>query len=253
MTLRFAERTHRYTLDGKPCPGVTTLLDKGLPKPALTRWAAKSVAEWVTDNPDAVEQLRGMGREPMVQALKSVPWEKRDTAAIRGTDIHTLAEQLAHGESVEVPDPLVEAVNGYVRWLDEWQPEVIWTERPVANRKWWYAGKPDIVCRIAGETWLLDWKSAKGVYGSNALQIVCYGNAEFSLTPDGDEEPMPQIDKYGVVHIQPDSTQLYEVTNPDAAWKDALHVIWTAKATDRIESYLTGPLFGPAIAEGIPA
>ena len=244
-TLKFSPGNHTYRLDGKPVPGVTTLLGKGLPKPALVYWSAKMVAEWVADNEADVESLRRMGRGPMVAALKGVPWDKRDTAAIRGTDIHALAEELVHGREVDVPEPLADVVAGYVRWLDAWSPEVIWTERPVANRKWWYAGKPDVVCTIAGETWLLDWKSSKDVYGDNALQVACYGNAEFSVNDDGNEEPMPAIDRYGVVHVRPDATELFEVTDPEAAWKDALHVMWTAKATDRIKSYLGEPLPTP--------
>lgn len=247
MGLTFAAGNHTYRLDGRPIPGVTTLLGKGLPKPALTYWSAKMVAEFVADNEAEVETLRGMGRGPMIGALKGVPWQTRDTAAIRGTDIHALAEELVHGRDVDVPEALVDVVDGYVRWLDAWQPEVIWTERPVANRQWWYAGKPDVICKIAGETWLLDWKSSKAIYGDNALQVACYGNAEFSLADDGTEEDMPAIDRYGIVHVRPDATELFEVTDPAAAWKDALHVIWTAKATDRIKNYIGEPMSAPTI------
>lgn len=245
--LEFNEKTHRYRLDKKPVPGVTGLIGDGLPKPALPRWASKSVAEWVADHEDDVNQLRAMGREPMVEALKSVPWQARDEAAIRGTDIHSLAENIAHGREVEVPEQLFDAVNGYVHWLDQWNPEVIWTERPIANRHWWYAGKPDIVCVIGRDTWLLDWKSAKGVYGDNALQVAAYGNSEFSIDDYGDEQPMPHIDRYGIVHVRPDATELYEVSDPAAAWKDFLHVLWTAKAKDRIKGYITEPLPAPGL------
>ena len=246
-TLKFSEAAHKYRLDGKSIPGVTTLLGKGLSKPALVYWSAKMVAEWVADNEADVEALRRMGRGPMVNALKGVPWDTRDTAAVRGTDIHSLAEELVHGREVEVPEPLADVVAGYVRWLDAWAPEVIWTERPVANRKWWYAGKPDIVCTIAGETWLLDWKSSKAIYGDNALQVACYGNAEFSVADDGTEEAMPSIDRYGIVHVRPDATELFEVTDPTSAWKDALHVMWTAKAVERIKGYIGEPMATPTI------
>ena len=35
MSLKFSERAHKYWLDGRPVPGVTTLIGKGLPKPAF--------------------------------------------------------------------------------------------------------------------------------------------------------------------------------------------------------------------------
>lgn len=237
--LVFRESNHSYRLDGRPVPGVTTLLGKGLPKPALPRWAAKAAAEYVAANLDVLNALPDA--ESVIATVKQSPWTQRDRAAVRGTDIHAIAEDLAHGRDVEVPEQLADVVDGYVRWLDHWQPQMVWTERPVANRRWWYAGKPDAVCRIGGDTWLLDWKSAKGVYGDNALQVACYAGAEFSLTPDGDEEPMPPIDRLGVVHVTPHGTELYEVSDPAAAWKDALHVMWTAKAIDRIDGYLVEP------------
>ena len=88
MTLKFSPSNHRYTMDKPPTAGlkavagVTTLLGKGMPKPALPHWSAKEVACYVADNPDGVETLRGMGREPMVAALKGIPWQRRDEAAL---------------------------------------------------------------------------------------------------------------------------------------------------------------------------
>lgn len=238
MSLVFNPRNHTYRLDGKRVPGVTTLIGKGLPKPALVRWAAKSVAEFVADNEDDISTLRRLGRGPLIEALKATPWQTRDDAALRGTDIHTLAEGLVHGESVDVPAEFTDAVAGYVDWLDTWNVEPRWTERPVANRRWWYAGKPDIVCTIGSDTWLLDWKTSKGVYGDHALQVCAYGHAEFSNAEDGSEEPMPHIDRYGVVHIERGETRLYEVSDPESAWKDFLHCAWTANAEERIKGYL---------------
>lgn len=230
---------HSYRLDGLPVKGVTTLLSGGLPKPALPRWSAKTVAEWVADYPDQVDALRSMGRGPMVDALKAVPWQARDTAAARGTDIHALADEIIHGREVEVPDHLVGYVNGYVEWLDKVDAEVILTERPVANRQWKYAGTFDAIVRMRDAIWLLDWKTSTGVYGDNALQLAAYREAEFYLDPDdGSEKPMPAVDHLGIVHIRPDGTDLYKVREPEAAWKDFLHVAWTAKAKDRIEAQL---------------
>lgn len=236
---------HGYKLDGRPVKGVTTLLNKGLPKPALTPWAARTVAEYVADNPDQVESLRTMGRRPMVDALKGVPWQSRDEAAVRGTEVHHLAERLVHGEQVDVPEHVAGHVEGYVKWLDEWQPEPVWTERPVASRKWWYAGTFDLIAKIDGAMWLCDVKTAKGVYGDNALQIAAYANAEFLLDEDNTEVPLPQIDRLGVLHVRADGTELYPITDPDAAWKDFLHAAWVGKAADRIKTYIGDPLAAP--------
>ena len=248
-TLKFNAKSHRYWLDGKPIPGVTTLLGKGLPKPALPYWSAKTVAEYVIDNPDGVEALRAMGRGPAVAALKGVPWEKRDEAAVRGTDVHALAEDVLHGREVDVPEHLVAHVEGYARWVDAFQVEPILTERQVASRSLWYAGTFDAIVTIHGETWLLDWKTSKGVYGSTALQLAAYAGAEFFVNQLGDEMPLPPIDRLGVVHVTEAGTCLRPVKDKDAAWKDWRHVSWVASRIPFIDDQLEDAVEAPSTEE----
>ncbi|WP_372595604.1 hypothetical protein [Actinotalea sp.] len=249
MTLKFSERGHRYTLDGRPVPGVTTLLGKGLPKPALVYWSAKAVAEYVMDNPDGVEALRAMGRDPGVAALKQIPWQKRDEAAVRGTDVHGLAEQIIHGREVEVPEHLAGHVEGYTRWLDAFDVEPIITEVPVANRAHWWAGKPDAIVRLGGQTWLLDWKTSTGVYGETGLQTAAYARAEFYAPTPDDEQALPHIDRTGVVHITADGSYLYPLAgNPaeiDEAYGVFRHIAYVAQRTDWIKGLLGEPMPAP--------
>lgn len=241
MSLVFYQKSHRYRLDGSWVPGVTTLIKKGLPKPALPYWSARTVAEWVADNPDLTEELKRLGgRGPAVAYLKELPWQKRDDAAIRGTDVHALAERLAHCEEVEVPEHLAGHVQGYVDWLDANQPEVLLTERPVASRQWRYAGTFDLVAKLDGVTWLLDVKTSSGVYGSTALQLTAYGNAEFYLAEDGTEQPLPPIERYGVLHVTEYGTTLHYLPTSanEAAWKDFLHVAHVGRRAKDIDTYL---------------
>jgi hypothetical protein len=248
MTLRRipTARGHRYTLDRKPVQGVTTLLGAGLPKPALTYWAAKTAAEYVADNLEVINALPD--RESIVATVKQSPWSQRDRAAARGTDIHALAERTIHGEKVEIPPELEGYVSGYVRFLDTWQPEPLLTERPCANRQWWVAGTFDAVVTLpTGERMLVDWKTSKGVYGEAALQLAAYQNMEFYLTDDGSEQPMPEVDSLAVVHVTPTGTDVYRVVDPAAAWKDFLHIAWTAKAVDRIKFQISEPCDPPSI------
>jgi hypothetical protein len=247
MTLKFSEKAHRYTLDGRPVPGVTTLLGKGLPKPAIPYWAAKSVAEYVMDNPEGVDALRVMGRDPAIAALKGIPWQKRDEAAVRGTDVHALAERIIHGEQVDVPEHLVAHVEGYARFIDAFAVEPIVTEVPIANRAHWYAGKPDAIVNMGGFVWLLDWKTSSGVYGETALQTAAYARAEFyAATPD-DETPMPHIDRIGVVHVTADGSQLYDLGDIDAAFKVFTHIAYVANKTDWIKGLIGDPMPEPGM------
>ena len=239
--LVFYPKSHRYKLDGAWVPGVTTLIGKGLPKPAIPYWAARTVAEWVADNPDLTEDLKRMGgRGPAVAFLKELPWQKRDEAAIRGTDVHALAERLVHGDEVEVPEHLAAHVQGYVDWLDATNVEPLLTERPCASRQWQYAGTFDLIARIDGVTWMLDAKTSSGVYGSMALQLAAYANAEFYLDADDTEQPMPPIDRYGVLHVTEYGTTLHYLpaSANDSAWKDFLHVQFVGRRAKEIDTYL---------------
>lgn len=257
--LKFFEKSHRYTLDGKPVKGVTTLLSGGLPKPALPYWAAKSVAEWVaTNGPEAVALLgynhdtgecEGDPRQ-IIAELKAKPWEKRDAAAVRGTDVHDLAERIVHGQEVDVPDHLTGYVAGYLAFVEEYQLVPRYTEKPVASRRWGYAGKFDFIGQVKAlgdETYLLDWKTSSGVYGETALQCAAYANAEFLVDNDL-EIPMPAIDRIGVVHITETGTTLHDLGSIEEAFKIFTHVQYTAKRTDDIKTFV-----GPAITlpEGI--
>jgi hypothetical protein len=251
MTLRRIDSTyrgkptHRYMLDGKKVTGVTTLLSGGLPKPALTYWAARSAAEYVADNLEVLNRLPD--RESIIVTVKESPWSQRDRAAVRGTDVHAIAEALIHGREATVPEELAGYVDGYVKYLDRWRPEPLLTERPIASRRWRYAGTFDALMRLpSGEVMLADWKTASGVYGDNALQLAAYANAEFYLDADNNEQPLPEIDSLAVVHITPTGTDVYRVKDPKAAWKDALHVFWVANAADRIKDQIGDPCEAPA-------
>lgn len=234
MSLTFNAATHRYRLDKKHVSGVTTILNKALPKPALPRWAAKEVARYVAEHEEDVATLRAMGGGKLAAALAQAPWDKRDEAGVRGTEIHALAELIVHGEAVEVPERLAPYVDDFVRFLDAWAVEPVITEKSVGNRALWYAGRPDFVGRVGGcfdgAMTLLDWKSAKGVYGETALQTAAYARAEFWVPDDDpdDEQPMPEVERIGVVHVTPEGTKVYDLGDPDDAFKLFRHVKYVA-------------------------
>lgn len=208
--LVFSPGNHRYWLDKKPVPGVTTIIGV-LDKPGLRKWAASSVAEYVADHREAIEHLYAAGRGPMVGALKETPWQKRDDAADRGTRLHDHAENLLRGETVDVPDDLVPVIENALRFLEEWRIEPVLIEECVGSREHWYAGKLDLVARYrdprtgGSGVGIFDWKSGKSIYASTAFQLVGYAFAEFH-GQRGDETPMNTygIDSAFGVHIRAD-------------------------------------------------
>jgi hypothetical protein len=243
---------HRYELDGKAVSGVTTLLKKGVPAPALIGWGIKSVAEYAADHLPQLLEMESMGRGAVVAALKQAPYSQRDAAAHRGTEVHELAEKLIVGDEVEVPDELAGHVESYVRFLDDWDPKPILVEFTGANRKWWYAGTGDLVADIGPDRWLLDVKTAKGVYGENAMQTDAYRNFEFHLAADGSEQPMPDgITRLGVIHVRADGYDLVPLRSDGEPFKTFLHAAFVAKREDEIKDYVGAPLTPPTRTENV--
>ena len=229
MSLTFQESTHRYRLDGKPVTGATTIIGAGVPKPALTYWAANQAAEAAADwaasfkelpPAEAAWNLASIDRDALYEQWRKAPWKKRDEAAVRGTAVHALAERVVHGEDVDVPDELVPYVTGYVDFLDAWDVTPILTEKSVANRKHWYSGRFDLIASIPylhdGAPVELDLKTSNKVYPDTAIQAAAYARAEFYVEDDDPdtELPIPDVAATYVAHVTPNGTYLYELS-PD--------------------------------------
>ncbi len=211
--LKFVPSTHRYYLDSKPVTGVTTILGV-LDKPAIPKWAAKTVAEYVADNPDGVKVLRDMGRGPMVAALKEIPWQARDDAADRGTSFHTFAEEIVAGGKPEVPDSLVPHVEQAIDFMERWHIKPILLEAAVGSREHQYAGTLDMIATythpVTGHqgTAIWDWKTGKAIYPEYAFQLTAYGHAEFTGL-GGNETEIPACDAAFGVQIRSDGHDVY--------------------------------------------
>ena len=122
-------------------------------------------------------------------------------------------------------------------FLDGHDVEPILTEARLASRAHWYAGTADLIARMGGETWLLDLKTSNSIHGSYALQCAAYARAEFHLDADGQEAPMPPIDRIGAIHVQPDGCRLVEFPSVNHAWNAFLAVKAVADLTTTIDSW----------------
>lgn len=235
MTLTFNEASHRYRLDGRAVTGATTIIGGGIPKPALAYWAAKVAAETAADwvhglhgraGADLEWVIDSADPESLAKQWKQAPWKKRDEAAVRGTAVHALAERLVHGEDVDVPDELVPYVTGYADFLDQWDVTPILTEKSVANREHWFAGRFDLIASIPalhdGAPIEIDLKTSRGVYADTAVQAAAYARAEFWVEDDDPdtEHPLPDIAATYVAHVTAEGTRLYELS-PDREHIDA--------------------------------
>ncbi len=239
-------RGHTYYIDGQKVDGVTTLLSKGLPKPALVKWAASTAAAAAVDRWDELAQLDVSQR---LKILTDAPNAARDSAAVRGTRVHALADRLAHGEQVNVPDELAGHVDACVKFLDDWDAETLLTETPVISRKWSYGGTLDLVARLAGKTWLLDFKTSRsGAFGDTAFQLAAYRYADAWLDEDGGEHQPDHIDECGVVWLRADGYDLFPYHADEGVFRQFLYVQQVAKASEDCRDYRGDALLPPVRA-----
>ncbi len=252
---------HSYYLDGEKVPGVTTILSNGIPKPGLIGWAANTVADVVVNGlstarggdgrtrivaDDLVRDLlewnasRGhhavkvgseaLPRLALAKILSSVRYRDVDEASGKGTTVHRIAEKLARGETVEIPEDVAGHVESYLRFLEEWDPRAALLERVVVNRRWGYMGKLDLIADFPGlwppgTPWegtpvgrgLLDVKTSRsGIFAEVALQLAGYRYGETML--DGVDEagevvelPMPAVDWCGAIHVRADGYDVFRL------------------------------------------
>jgi hypothetical protein len=238
-------RNHSYQIDGHKVPGVTTILSKGWPKPALVGWAAREAAEYVAGRREILTQLSD---SELVELVKGAPNRKRDEAAVRGTDLHHIATRLAHGEEVEVPDPIRGRVDSYLAFLGDFNPTEALIEVPVFSRRFMYAGTADMLARtrhlgLATSGYVLfDIKtSGSGIYADVALQLAGYGRADFyARSPEWAERPMPPIDHYVAVWVRDDGYDAYEIEVTDREWQAFRCAAYTTWWTENRQSLIRG-------------
>jgi hypothetical protein len=225
-------KNHSYRLDDRKVDGVTTVLNAGLPKPALLQWAADMAASYAVDHlPDLAE----MSTAKAVDAIRYAHRDRSRAAMARGSEIHALGEPLAHGKPVEVPDALAGPVNAYARFLDRWGIEAIASETPVASTVARYAGTADLWATVAardGRRALIDLKTGKDAYSDVALQLAAYRHADL-WQPDGpdSEEDLPPVDLVYVALILPDDVRMIPVRAGEREWTIFRYVQQVARWT----------------------
>lgn len=241
----------RYTKDDPhKLPSVTGVLG-ALSAPGLIAWAQRTVAE------AAVNQWDDLARLPVTDRLaklRKAADAARDSAALRGTQIHDLGESLVHGQPVDVPDQHRGPVEAYARFLDRWKIEPVATETPLyATRFGGYAGTADLWATVGvrdGERALVDLKTGKGVYSTVALQLAAYRSAEF-WQPDGrdSEQPLPPVDAVYVAHVLPDDVRLLPVVAGEREARAFDYLATVFRWQQRHDGYPTPaePLIGEAV------
>ncbi len=229
-----------YTWDGERYWSVTTIINAGLPKPALINWAKKVTAEYAVDKYKALGTiLDDAGREGAVDWLKDASYREMKRAGNLGTLTHDYAEAyVLDAPMPPAPDDVAPYLVQFVRFLDDYQPRYTAVEAPVISRAQRWAGTLDAIMEIDSDRFdeaalrvflgeptstnmypapspirlLVDYKTGKGVYPEVALQLAGYRYADTFLGgPDASETTMPEVDGCAVLHLREDGYELIPI------------------------------------------
>jgi hypothetical protein len=200
---------HALGLDGDRIPTVTTIIGNSTPKPALLWWSARKAAEWAATHRDLLDAI---GEDEWIDQAAGAHNRERNKAALRGTDVHRYAEGLLSGEPIEIPDEHLAITRQAVDFMDAWRVQPIASERPCVNLEHRYGGTFDLIAKLADDkTWLLDWKTGKGPFAEQTLQLAAYAGCDIYRDADGNDQPMPEIDRLGFVMLSDDGWDLVPV------------------------------------------
>lgn len=227
-------------------PSVTTIRDAVTAKPALQGWYAREAARYAVDHCSEMAALveNGMAdvaREDAAGAAGRIA----DKAANLGKLFHRLAEAEVKGEAWTCTEDEWEAVEPYMdtlhRFVDECEPEYVWAEATVYNRRLRYAGTCDCGVRLAVPLPVIvrrrlvhtfaprdllagDYKTGRSVWPDAIPQLGGYGMCDYMDIKDvlGTIVPMPDTAGGVVIHIRPDGYRLHGVL-----WTPQLRAGWT--------------------------
>ena len=116
----------------------------------------------------------------------------KNQAADKGSKVHQAVEILIKGGIVKIDTPFInhetgaseeltadeyEAVMSFVDWFKATKPEIIKNEFVVFADDDSFAGTVDLVCKIGGNEWVIDFKTSPNIWPSHILQVSAYAHA----------------------------------------------------------------------------
>lgn len=232
---------------------VTTLIGAGSPKEALVGWAARVTAERAYDKLQTLTAMRGDDdRAAAIKWLTDARWETTKSAALRGTNVHSIIEAYALGQTPDVPAEIEPWHQQVLRFLDDHQPTFEAAETSVFNLTLGYAGTMDMILNVGGRRCIVDAKTtdkgpdarSRPPYDEVALQLAAYSRAEqvvIGQSPDTvqrkvgsrryyiyddqyEYQPMPELDGAFALIISPVDYLFVPVRIDDEVWRAFLAV-----------------------------
>lgn len=204
-----------YTFRGKRYPSCTTIL-KAWPAEWMIPYGAKHVALRAVDEfPELARRLLE-DKEAATKWLKKAPYERRDTAADTGTDLHDYLEQRAKGGPV--PELLTARERAVEQFLALYRPEFLFVESQVFSITDGWAGSCDAFVRIYGRVYVLDLKTSPNAVTDHKarLQLAAYSHGDFIGEDDREVAPIPVCEGGLILAIPRDTPENWQLIETPA-------------------------------------
>lgn len=216
--------TKAALIEGKAFPSITSAL-KSLDKPGINIYKLNCAGEEAAEHmltlrdadSDTREQLLNQwctpdekGRPIIRGVVIGASNNKSKAAAARGTHVHALCEQIAHGEDPEIPEELQGYVDAYQSFRKDFPDiKVLRTEATVGKFDTpygGYMGTTDALVEYDGKTYVMDLKTNKDarIYDETGMQLAAAAHADTIHHADGSTEPMPEVHGALGVALGPD-------------------------------------------------
>lgn len=177
--LTFDRENHLYRVSGIPIPSVTQIM------------GPLSQAKYSTVS-DAILQ----------------------TAADRGTEVHTAIEFFLKYGVAEISERGRGYLDAFMSWYQQYKPVVNGSEVMTYHRTLLYAGTVDLLATVGGKSTIIDYKTTAVVHdGLTTVQLEAY---QRSLNSEG-----VKVDQKAILHLRQDGTYSFKVyqVNDLEAWK----------------------------------
>lgn len=178
MNYKFDHDNHVHSLDGKPLTG-TSSIGNVLAKPALIQWAANMAVQYIESKlPDS--KLFTVTKDEMSEWLKEAKFahkKKKESAAVKGTDLHEMLEKFVKSEMGKwnYKDDEFEAIKPYMDWSRANVKEYLASEAHCYEEELWVGGITDCVAELNdGTLAVIDFKSSKEAYITHFIQVAGY-------------------------------------------------------------------------------
>lgn len=166
--LSFEELKHVYTLNGITIPSVTTIMNP------LSAQLYQNIDETVLSN-----------------------------AAKRGTEVHQAIDNYTEFGVEDVPPEYKGYFNAWLKWKNDFVPEIIANECKMYHKYLKYAGTADAVCYIDGKLILVDYKTSASInHMLTGVQLEAYSR--------GYESHGIKFDEKAILHLRRDGSYTME-------------------------------------------